>query len=287
MTFLQLPELSFSSFETHDLEKFSNPPNQADVWYDQDGKVSGIGHFVKNTYHLVWPGLVHFIIDPQQDTLVAHAPYSVGHVLIKDLFDRVAVPIYLNLRGYQVLHASAILLNKQTIAFSALAGTGKSSTVFGLSQFGYQLWADDALVFTTTSSQVISFKIPFQVRLFPDTANIIKSNYPETLGSLEPSLPNLSQSPLAAICLLERAQPVQGQADLSLQKLHPDEAFKQVLPHAYSYRFQNMGNKQEALNNYLDLVSLVPVYKLTYATPLTEFDQYLQFIIQQFLSRFE
>ena len=48
-------------------------------------------------------------------------------------------------RGWEALHASAVLSPQGVVAFCAGSGTGKSTIARGLSERGYQLCADDAV----------------------------------------------------------------------------------------------------------------------------------------------
>lgn len=291
MSFIGIPELLINAEE--ELEKWgpSSKYEAFDVWNDDFGKPNGYGYLKESSYNIYWPGFAHFQIDPVNQKIIVHAPPSQGHELINDIYQRIALPIYLNLSGYEVLHASAIHTSAGVVGFCAQAGTGKSSTVYGLSRFGYQIWADDALVLKNSPVVIKTFRIPFQVRLFPDTGDeLLKLKISEeTFVNIRTNLSaakSSTQAVLAGLYMLERQPPDRQQPIVSVKKLGPEEAFPIIFKHAFVYKANLQENKRELINNYLDIISRIPIFQVSFSTSLAEFDQYIQFLINHLLVEF-
>lgn len=291
MSVFGIPELSIYAEEALENWGPSLKYEAFDVWYDDFGNPNGYGYLKGSSYNIYWPGFAHYQINPVNQKIIVHAPPSQGHELINDIYQRIAIPIYINLSGYEVLHASAILTSAGVVGFCAQAGTGKSSTVYGLSRFGYKIWADDALVLQICPKGVNTFRIPFQVRLFSDTGDEIqkvKVNE-ETLINIrtnQSAAKSSAQAMLAGLCMLERQPPDRQHPIVSVKKLGPEEAFPIIFKHAFVYKANTEENKRELINNYLDIISQIPTFQISFSTSLAEFDQYIRYLINHLLVEF-
>jgi hypothetical protein len=66
---------------------------------------------------------------------------TVQHLLLDQV-----IPLVINLRGGEALHASAILASKGAVAFAGPAGSGKSTLAGSLVKLGYPFVSDDCLM---------------------------------------------------------------------------------------------------------------------------------------------
>ncbi len=76
----------------------------------------------------------------------SHFPTEASPDSIEDTYRRGVLPLVLQLRGHEVLHASAVSTASGLLVLCGVSGTGKSTFAYGLSRRGYPLWADDAVV---------------------------------------------------------------------------------------------------------------------------------------------
>lgn len=94
------------------------------------------------------------------------------HELIYDTYYRIALPLILQARGKEVIHASAIISGDQITVFCANSGTGKSTLAYALYLRGYELGADDAVAIEIIRSKAIAVPLPFRIRLLADSERI-------------------------------------------------------------------------------------------------------------------
>ena len=129
---------------THDL-------NNQYVWYHHWNKPEdenwwlSAGRCRNGSYLLRLENAVDFLISPTGDLIQYHVfgdfkDLNVG----KALFNQI-IPMVLNLRGIETLHASCVLSTKGAIAFIGNGGYGKSTIAAGLVYAGLKLLSDDAV----------------------------------------------------------------------------------------------------------------------------------------------
>jgi len=200
--------------------------------------------------------------------------------LIKDAYYRGVLPFVLQLRGYEVLHASGVLMPQGVVAFSADPETGKSTFAYGLSQRGYPLWADDAVLVDITSLE--SLQLPFAVRLRPSSALFFGENVEVPLANTD--LVKFASQPLSAICVLERLTDSDHSAIVNIQRLSSAQAFAAVLPHAYSFSLKDSGYKRRLAQNYLALVKDVPILQVRFRSGLENLSLILDAVEQSLIA---
>ena len=148
------PEEVFNKQPDIKIENCSQPisPKEDFVkWYHHWRKSpSGVlwlsaGHCKDSSYILRFENAVDFLISPKGDLIQYHVfgSYTNNHTQ-SALFNQV-IPMVMNLRGTEVLHASSILSLKGAVAFIGNGGYGKSTLAAGLVQAGLQLLSDDVV----------------------------------------------------------------------------------------------------------------------------------------------
>ena len=103
------------------------------------------GRCKDGSYILRFENAVDFLISPKGDLIQYHVfgNYTNNHTQ-SALFNQV-IPMVMNLRGTEVLHASSILSLKGAVTFIGNGGYGKSTLAAGLVQAGLQLLSDDVV----------------------------------------------------------------------------------------------------------------------------------------------
>src|SRR5262249_14820655 len=152
--------------------------------------------------------------------------------LIDDAYRRMVVPMVLQVRGIEVLHASGVRRSDGVTALCGTSGSGKSTLAYGLSTRAGELWADDVVPFTVAGSHVRVLPVPFKVRLLPDAAGTFLGT--EMVGSGKTTLKELhapsGEARLSRIFVLERG------AAVSVERVRPaTRAFPMLLEHAYTF----------------------------------------------------
>jgi hypothetical protein len=109
------------------------------------------------------------------------------------------LPLAAQLQGFNMLHASAVCFGDTTVAFSAVAGTGKSTLAANLVARGHAFVTDDVLAVSTSESGVIAHPGPRLLGLERPEYDRLPQEGQEALGSiigyldklyLEPPAPN-------------------------------------------------------------------------------------------------
>jgi hypothetical protein len=85
------------------------------------------------------------------------------------------------LRGGQALHASAVVVDGQAIAFCGTSGAGKSTTAAQFVRLGHRLLTDDVLAWRWEGETCHAHAGPTRVKLWPDSAAVVQSG---TVGDL-------------------------------------------------------------------------------------------------------
>lgn len=250
-------------------------PHESDVavetWREADGRICGYGFRVGGQDWLKLPGVAVFQLGPSGSTIRAYAEPGVSEAIVRDTFRRTALPLALQARGLEVLHASAVTCESGVIALAGRSTMGKSTLAYALSRGGFSLWADDAVPIKPLIGRVECIPIPAAIRLRPGPRA-----YFELDGSARRSfgrfpltdIPEAALQPLAAVVVLERSTAVNQ--PVSLQQLSGATALTAVLTHAYAFTLEGDQQKSRMLQQYAALVREVPVFELRYPTGLEQ-----------------
>ena len=230
-----------------------------EVWHDRDGRLSAWAHTAGSDRWMYVPGVASYRIRPGNREIVAIPDSSGVRDLVVGGYWRSVLPMAVQLGGREVLHASAVVTAAGVVGFCAVSMTGKSTLAYELSRRGYGLWSDDALAFDTTGTSIDALALPFQLQL--------REPYDDD-GHARTSAPACSGSegrvPLAAVCTLERAQPVDAPEPARVRRLSTAEAFRPLLSHAYCYSLDQVERNRKMIGHYIDLAASVPVFNVVF-----------------------
>ena len=256
---------------------FSDPAVQ--IWYENDGSVSAWGYIEQGYHWMGFPEFATYRFSLDSDEVVVF-PHHVAQIeLIWDTFYRNVVPMVIQAKGQEALHASAVLTENGVIAFCAVSETGKSTFAYGLSQRGYVQWADDAVTFKCLTDEVFTDFIPFVSRLRPTSAHYFGLDQFSMSTLVKPITEiKLDSAPLSAIYVLERAVPKDLQEEFEIQKLLPVRAFPAILAHAYCFSLGHTHRKKAMMKNYMELVNKVPIFQIRFSAGIEKLPDILDSI---------
>ena len=241
-------------------------PN-AEVWRDQDGAVAAVGHKVDGEHWMHLPGVASFRFSSSDNEVEAFAAPSAYTEWIVDAYHRTVVPMVLQLHGFEVLHASGVRTRAGVVALCGVKETGKSTLAYALAQRGHPLWTDDAVVVRAEETSVETLSVPFDLRLRPASASFFGQNEPPSRRTEAEPL-RLAPERLTAICVLERVAELPGDGAVQTARLVSAEAFTAVLAHAYCFSLRDSVRKQRMIEQYLQVVREVPIFRLRFQTGL-------------------
>ena len=238
----------------------------AEIWRDHNGDIAGIGQVSGDECWFHLPRLGSFTFGAHTTDVRALPEYGVSSGKIVDAYHRIVVPLALQVRGCEVLHASAVRTAGGIVALCATKETGKSTLAYALHEKGYSLWADDAVAFRTRSGTPEALSLPFRLRLRAPSAAFFGR---ETAGegwldhtAAEPLA--LDSAPFAGICVLTRSQAGTGEPPVRIQRAIAADALAAVLTHAHCFTLGSVEQTQRMMQHYLDLVAAVPVLRVEF-----------------------
>ena len=117
-----------------------------------------------------WPDLFEFLVSPD-GRRIAYNPLSESSVLALETYLLSMVLSYALLKlGYEVLHATAVIVDGEALALLGPSGYGKSTLAAAFLSAGYPVLTDDLLVLMETpKGMMVPPGLP-RIKLFPETA---------------------------------------------------------------------------------------------------------------------
>ena len=181
---------------------------------------------------------------------------------VESLWLSSVLPLVVQARGTQVLHASAVSGRNGIVALCGLSGAGKTTLAAALMRRGHQLVADDALAFRVEAQEIVAHPLPFELRLRPGTAGL--------LGVDAATMPvrALPKGRLSAVVVLK---PI-SRPDTTTVSLKPAflpieagsaEIVAEMLPHLYCFSLRE--GKEALVRELFALLRSLPVLALDYA----------------------
>jgi hypothetical protein len=215
----------------------------------------------------LWPArIICHLLDPAYDYLVEIR--LLGTVL----------SFWLERQGIPALHASAVTVQGQAVAFLSTNKGGKSSLAASLLQAGYPLLTDDILPVEYTDGAFRGRPGYPTVRLWPDEAQHFLGHY-EDLPLVHPELAkrrvpvgpdgfaafcDVSQ-PLACLYLPERRDPAARETAVEITPVSPRDAVIELVRHSFTARLvEALGLQAQRLDFFARLVRHVPLRRLVY-----------------------
>jgi hypothetical protein len=158
-----------------------------------------------------------------------------------------ALAVLLHQRGFLVLHASAISINGEAVAFAGNSGWGKSTMARAMHARGHEFVADDVVpvYFDGENRPFIFSGIP-QFKLWPEAAAFLGDS-PASLPRLLPEFEKRARRVTTGTDVLKplplRALYMLGGGDkLQISHILPREAFQQIIAHTYTTKILTLTN---------------------------------------------
>lgn len=207
-------------------------------WRDRDGQVRAFGYANGRRGWLEWPGLATFAFEEGSEDVVATPSAGATARAVEEMFRRGAVPIILQARGWEALHARAVLAPRGVVGLCGAADSAAFALTYALDRLGYRQCADSALL--------LNLRGVVRVESYPFR---------------RPSSSALEVTPAERLCALFVV--VLAPANLPrLKRLAGAEAFSALVAHAYCFNPVDPEAKRRLVANYVSLVSQVPIYQL-------------------------
>jgi hypothetical protein len=249
-----VPLLELVEFESPPPEDAEGPVAR---WEANDG-IELLGYRAHGMSWITIRGLAAFRFD--RTGAVDASASGASEQTIRDAWVRSVLPLVVQARGTQVLHASAMAGRSGVVALCGTSTAGKSTVAAALRDQGHRVVADDALAFVSGEGEAQALTLPFWLRLRPASAAHLE------LPPLVEKGDGGEQLPFAAIVLLE-PRAVDGSRPSS-EPVAPAEAVGALMPHAYCFALDQ--GKEELVRAYAALSASVVVKRLSFPRELAQ-----------------
>ncbi len=177
-----------------------------------------------------------------------------------------ALGVLLHQRGWLVLHASAVAIDGETVAFLGGTGWGKSTTAAALHARGHGIVADDVTaVRLDTERPMVSPGFP-RLKLWPEAA-ISVGDDPQALSRLHPDLEKrarpVTQGFSSASLPLRRLYVLAEGESQRIALLQPQEALVELIRHSYVSRLRQAAETPAHFLQCSKVVKTVPICRLS------------------------
>jgi hypothetical protein len=170
------------------------------------------------------------------------------------------LPLVVQSRGREVLHASAVAGPSGVVVLCGPSGAGKSTLAGALAMRGHELVADDALPFQVSDGAAVALPLRFSLRLRPRSAELLETASRGT--PVAPAQPSL----ISTVVVLE-PDPAREDPPLleqfSTDRSSPGEPVRTLLPQLYCFSLPE--SKERLVRELAALVNAVRVFRFAYA----------------------
>lgn len=257
------------------------PPweSSAEPWRNYEGMIYAYGQVIGNDHWMHFPGLASFRFSSCGEDIASALTTIEADDSIREVFQRRVLPMAVQVRGREVLHASAIRGPTGVTAFCGITQSGKSTIAFGLSRRGYSHWADDMVAFEFSDRGAMAVSLPFRARLRTPAAALFALDTSARAIPRDDDQPaGAVISPLSTVCIL-RKEPT-ASAPVAIRRLSSAEAFATVLDQACCFTPQDYDRKHLMIRHYLELVAVTSIFEICFQPGLANLPVILDAIEQ-------
>lgn len=224
--------------------------------------------------YLRWDDLFEFLIDADGSriwcgwlgaaSLESLQVYLLGHALSFALIRQ----------GYEPLHATAVVIDGQAIAFLGPSGFGKSSLAAAFLADGHRLLTDDMLILTHTDRGYKAQSGPRRIKLFPkmahgflaETASAVPMNSEteKLVLPLSADQRHHGSAPLCALYVLGPPREMHAKQSIKLTPLTAKEAFIGLVGGTFNPLIGDPDRLRRQYGECLSIASRVPARRIVY-----------------------
>lgn len=227
---------------------------------------------LRGGYLLEFTNLAVFIVSKNgQNVLCSPSPKTPSNTIRHLLLDQV-IPLVINLRGGDALHASSVQMPQGIIAFVGQAGSGKSTLAASFFLSGCPLVSDDCLSLIENNRRIIGIPSYPSLRLWKDSYKGLFGNNGKSRPvahyttkrqvDIEPTGRMFCGSPKPLARIYDVA--VNGGCRIKMEPLSPREAFMCLVKAAFRLDITDKKMLKRQFNFLQKVASSVPVRRLVY-----------------------
>jgi hypothetical protein len=196
-------------------------------------------------YLLRFNELADFTIDRNGREIVCMPRPGIPEDTLQHLLLDQVIPLVINLRGGEALHASAILTPRGVVAFAGPAGSGKSTITASLLKMGYPFVSDDCLTLQEKDQNIYAIPAYPGLRLWKDAeAHLFGDNgnkksvahYTSKLRvdiEEEPGSYSPAPKPFVQLYDIMNSPETDETSDITIERLSPRDSFMALVRCAF------------------------------------------------------
>ena len=229
--------------------------------------------------YLRWTGLFEFLVSAQGRRITCRALNGASQEAFHTYLLNHALSFVLLKQGIEPLHATAVVVNDQAVAFLGDSGYGKSSLGAAFLQVGCRLLTDDLLVLTEKDGHFFAHPGPPRIKLFPEVATALLGSHvngtpmnPDTPKLVIPLNPHQSvhiAKPLKAIYVLRPTTKDAQSQRVTIRTLSQRQAFLNLTANTFNTVVVEPERLRRQFILATTLAATVPVKSLSYTRDLT------------------
>jgi hypothetical protein len=161
-----LAEVSLRRAPSSDLRAIvaDTPLVNRDEWYDY-------AHLADGSSYVRWKGLGEFLVGPGGAEIRCAKAEEASEESFQVYLLGQALSFALVKRGFEPLHATAVVHEGEAIVLLGSGGYGKSTLAASFLAAGATLLTDDLLIVHQDAGRILAFPGPSRIKLFPDSAH--------------------------------------------------------------------------------------------------------------------
>jgi hypothetical protein len=192
-------------------------------------------------------------------------------------------------QGVEPLHATAVVVGDQAVAFLGNNAFGKSTLAASFVEAGHRLLTDDLLVLEERSDRVLAYPGPPRIKLFPRIASRFLGHPvdPVTLNTDTDKLilpldeRRVCAYPVALKHIYSLVIPRDAcrRPDVSIETLSPREAFVESVRGTFNRRLVSPLRLERQFNVMAKLTELIPVKTLSYPRTIARLEDVRRIVL--------
>ena len=231
-------------------------------WLDTEGRLVATGGRLRGSYWMHWRGLATFWFT-EDGAVRAEQAKGAAQSDVRDIFVRGVVPTVMLARGFEGLHAGAIMEPAGVVGLCATSGTGKSTISLALAASGAGHFADDTLMYRVKNGAPVAQRLPFPVRVDASARAALGGG--SALTAAPAAVP--SEAPIHRIYHLVRDEMLNANLP-EFVSIPAPKRFEVLLTHAHPFDMGDEDRRRSFIENLMTLARHVEVCECRFAPDL-------------------
>jgi hypothetical protein len=230
--------------------------------------------------YVCWDGVGEFLVSAGGHQITARQFDEANQESFQVYLLGQALSFALVKRGFEPLHATAIVVNGEAVVFLGEGGFGKSSLAACFLEAGYRMLTDDLLILTKFANGFLAYPGPPRIKLFPKLARRFLGNATDGVAMnsetkklilpLDRTRSSVAPVPLRAIYALVPPREVFRKQRIRFKELSPRESFLELVRNTFNRRLVNSDRLERQFNETARVVSAMRVKKVSYPRVLAQ-----------------